>query len=245
MQLTSLYLLVAWTALALASLNVGQSEFHMGVILPRQQSRTNLQVFSGALGGTGASAITNSGDPERPFEVDGDTFVCPPPPPPNLPTYPPKPYKNAPPPQDLQVRSPGTILWQKRDYDTAANRACDNQKNACADIANNKGGNFEVGDCDQQTGESALSPWPACPAQLTHLPYLSAYTSLPCPTSLPAPLDTNAGVDWGASWVRGAALADGYLTEQCKSSASSATVKSFAAAAPVLVSSDDQFDYFC
>jgi hypothetical protein len=83
MQLTSLYLLAAWTALALASLNigssggngVGQSEFHMGVILPRQQSRTNLQVFSGALGGTGAPAITNSGDPERPFEVDGDTFV--------------------------------------------------------------------------------------------------------------------------------------------------------------------------
>ncbi|EAQ89847.1 hypothetical protein CHGG_06466 [Chaetomium globosum CBS 148.51] len=83
MQLTSLSLLAAWSALAVASLNVGssgngvgQSEFHLGVILPRQQSRTNLQVFSGALGGTGASAITNSGDPERPFEVDGDTFVC-------------------------------------------------------------------------------------------------------------------------------------------------------------------------
>ncbi|KAH6628561.1 hypothetical protein F5144DRAFT_594543 [Chaetomium tenue] len=150
MQLTSLSLLAAWSALALASLNVGgsgngvgQSEFHLGVILPRQQSRTNLQVFSGALGGTGASAITNSGDPERPFEVDGDTF---------------------------------------RDYDTAANRACDNQKNACADIANNRGGAFEVGDCDQQT-------------------------------------------------------------EQCKSSASSATIKTFGT--QVLVSSDEQFDYFC
>jgi hypothetical protein len=84
MQLLSLYLLAAWSALALASLGlddavIGQSEFRMGVILPRQQqqpSSANLQIFSGALGGAGASAITNSGDPERPFEVDGDTFVC-------------------------------------------------------------------------------------------------------------------------------------------------------------------------
>ncbi|KAH7389538.1 hypothetical protein DE146DRAFT_167566 [Phaeosphaeria sp. MPI-PUGE-AT-0046c] len=35
---------------------------------------SNLQTFDAALGGTGASAITNSGDAERPFSVDGQTF---------------------------------------------------------------------------------------------------------------------------------------------------------------------------
>lgn len=34
----------------------------------------NLQTFSSALGGFPASAITNSGNPQRPFAVDGDTF---------------------------------------------------------------------------------------------------------------------------------------------------------------------------
>jgi len=132
MHLTPLSFFTAWSvlALALASPNVdidnaviGQSEFRMGVILPRQQqqqTRTNLQTFSGALGGAGAPAISNSGDSERPFEVDGDTF---------------------------------------RDFETAASRACDNQKNTCANMANNgSGASFKVGDCDQQNGESRPQP---------------------------------------------------------------------------------------
>ncbi|KAK3330959.1 hypothetical protein B0H66DRAFT_82990 [Apodospora peruviana] len=52
-------------------------EFRMGMVVPRQAAaapKTNLQVFSGALGGVAASAITDSGDPQRPFGVDGDTF---------------------------------------------------------------------------------------------------------------------------------------------------------------------------
>lgn len=49
----------------------------MGVLLPRQQGRTSLQTFTGALGGARAAAITKSDDAERPFEVDGDTFVRP------------------------------------------------------------------------------------------------------------------------------------------------------------------------
>lgn len=82
----SFYILAAWSAATLvASLDldssIGQTEFHHnGVLAPRQQqagNRINLQAFTGALGGVRASAITNSGDPERPFEVDGDTFVCP------------------------------------------------------------------------------------------------------------------------------------------------------------------------
>ncbi|AEO54853.1 hypothetical protein MYCTH_2297954 [Thermothelomyces thermophilus ATCC 42464] len=122
MPLAALLLFTAWIVLTLASSNVdgtryGQSEFRMGVVLPRQQQqgRANLQAFSGALGGAEAPAITNSGNPERPYEVDGDTFP---------------------------------------DYDTAANRACDNQKNACADMANTKPGvGFKVSDCDRQNGE--------------------------------------------------------------------------------------------
>ncbi|KAB5559864.1 hypothetical protein GE09DRAFT_1285779 [Coniochaeta sp. 2T2.1] len=40
------------------------------------------------------------------------------------------------------------------DFKTAANRACDNQHNDCADLANNsKKGQFKVGDCDQQSEE--------------------------------------------------------------------------------------------
>jgi len=34
----------------------------------------DLQTFDQALGGTRASPITNSGDPDRPFSVDGQTF---------------------------------------------------------------------------------------------------------------------------------------------------------------------------
>ncbi|KAK8102750.1 hypothetical protein PG984_015896 [Apiospora sp. TS-2023a] len=38
------------------------------------------------------------------------------------------------------------------DFKTAANRACDNQKNDCADAANkNKNAGFKVSDCDKQS----------------------------------------------------------------------------------------------
>lgn len=40
------------------------------------------------------------------------------------------------------------------DFRSAANRACDNQKNACADMANgSKKGEFTVGECDKQNEE--------------------------------------------------------------------------------------------
>lgn len=44
----------------------------------------------------------------------------------------------------------------QNDFNTAADRSCDNQKNNCADLANNGGGSFEVGDCDRQNGKSLL-----------------------------------------------------------------------------------------
>ena len=42
-------------------------------LLPRQTA-DNLQTFTGNLGAA-AVPITNSGDPKRPFEVNGNTFV--------------------------------------------------------------------------------------------------------------------------------------------------------------------------
>ncbi|KLU83294.1 hypothetical protein MAPG_02358 [Magnaporthiopsis poae ATCC 64411] len=40
------------------------------------------------------------------------------------------------------------------DFRSAADRACDNQKNACANMANgSKKGEFSVGDCDKQNEE--------------------------------------------------------------------------------------------
>ncbi|KAF2872705.1 hypothetical protein BDV95DRAFT_606290 [Massariosphaeria phaeospora] len=36
---------------------------------------SSLQTFTAALGGTSAPPITDSGDAQRPFEVDGDTFT--------------------------------------------------------------------------------------------------------------------------------------------------------------------------
>ncbi|KAM7220993.1 hypothetical protein V8F06_003555 [Rhypophila decipiens] len=87
-------------------------EFKMGLVAPRQGGGRNLQTFTGSLGAP-PSAITETGDPKRPFGVDGSTFT---------------------------------------DFESAANRACDNQKNECAQIANNQGGNgaFSVNECDRQ-----------------------------------------------------------------------------------------------
>jgi hypothetical protein len=61
---------------------------------------SDLQTFSQALGGKPASAITNSGNTERPFSVDGNTFT---------------------------------------DFDSAAQRSCDNQFQACQNAANGNG----------------------------------------------------------------------------------------------------------
>ncbi|KAL1851044.1 hypothetical protein VTK73DRAFT_9550 [Phialemonium thermophilum] len=115
----------AVTTGAAASLDMTGSmprAFRMAV-LPRQQQASNLQAFSGALGGVSASAITQSNDPTRQFEVDGDTF---------------------------------------NDFPTAANRACDNQHNKCADLANSKKGAFTVQQCDEQSTQckAAISSAP-------------------------------------------------------------------------------------
>ncbi|KAK3334869.1 hypothetical protein B0H65DRAFT_335615 [Neurospora tetraspora] len=87
--------------------------------LPRQVSTgQELQAFFSEkpLGGASSQPIVFSGNPERPFEVEGDTFP---------------------------------------DFPTAANRVCDKQKNACAEMANDASEvkSFRVSDCDEQRGE--------------------------------------------------------------------------------------------
>ncbi|KAF2193416.1 hypothetical protein K469DRAFT_550431 [Zopfia rhizophila CBS 207.26] len=37
--------------------------------------QVNSQAFAGALGGVEATPVLDSGNPDRPFEVNGDTFV--------------------------------------------------------------------------------------------------------------------------------------------------------------------------
>ncbi|KAL2198666.1 hypothetical protein P885DRAFT_59219 [Corynascus similis CBS 632.67] len=192
MLLTTLFSFAAWIVPTFASpdidnMRVGQSEFRMGAILSRQQDQgqTNLQVFSGALGGAGAPAITNSGDPDRPFQVEGDTFP---------------------------------------DYESAANRACDNQKNACADVVNNgSGASFEVGDCDLQNGETVRAIYPI------FLFKCGRHTDISCYMEEEEKADDRVCL----------------FAEQCKSEASSAAVKAFPSSAPVLVGSDADFDFFC
>lgn len=50
-------------------------ELAFNVGLRPRQTVNNLQVFTGALGGAAAPAITQSDDPKQPFEVNGDKFV--------------------------------------------------------------------------------------------------------------------------------------------------------------------------
>ncbi|ORY07007.1 hypothetical protein BCR34DRAFT_29477 [Clohesyomyces aquaticus] len=42
---------------------------------PNINTRANLQSFTGALGGITATPVEDSGNPDRPFQVKGDTFV--------------------------------------------------------------------------------------------------------------------------------------------------------------------------
>ncbi|KFZ12896.1 hypothetical protein V502_06871 [Pseudogymnoascus sp. VKM F-4520 (FW-2644)] len=72
-----------------------------------------IQTFTDALGGAAAEPITNTDDPDRPFQVGGDTFT---------------------------------------DFKSAASRSCDDQKNACAKIANDndQSNGLKVSDCDKQ-----------------------------------------------------------------------------------------------
>ncbi|ORY67405.1 uncharacterized protein BCR38DRAFT_483022 [Pseudomassariella vexata] len=43
------------------------------------------------------------------------------------------------------------------DFQSAAQRSCDSQKNACAEVSNNEGGNFEVADCEKQNEDCKSS----------------------------------------------------------------------------------------
>ncbi|KFY19737.1 hypothetical protein V491_04254 [Pseudogymnoascus sp. VKM F-3775] len=81
--------------------------------IPRPNEDDGFITFTEALGGAAAEPITNTGDPDRPFQVGDDTF---------------------------------------NDFESASGRTCDNQKNACAKIANDgdQSSGLKVSDCDKQ-----------------------------------------------------------------------------------------------
>jgi hypothetical protein len=132
------------------------SGWRMG-LRPRQASVQNLQTFTGAVGGARASAVSRSCRNE--IESRGFLIVV----------------------TDHQLWRPRQAIrggrgylrmsfelaprsgctdehtfpdtFAQNDFPTAANRACDNQKNNCAQLANS-GAGFEVRDCDKQSGMS-------------------------------------------------------------------------------------------
>lgn len=60
--------------------------------------------------------------------------------------------QESPDPRVATVRITKLIARVQNDFQTAANRACDNQHNQCANLANSKK-QFSVNQCDQQSSE--------------------------------------------------------------------------------------------
>ncbi len=114
---------------------------------------------------------------------------------------------------DLGVSPPQT------DFESAANRACDNQHNSCADLANSKQGNFAVSDCDKQDSESFpdLPEIPSCPSPLRYSILANSGTAAACKSAATAATQTSF-TNTGTGTSSGQ---------------------------PVLVSSNAQFDFFC
>jgi len=81
---------------------------------PTTKRQSNIQTFTGALGGVAATPIEDSGNADRPFQVKGDTFV---------------------------------------NIGAAVQRSCDQQFNACANLANGGDATLSVGACSDQKSE--------------------------------------------------------------------------------------------
>lgn len=118
------------------------------LLLPRQTK--NLQTFAGALGGIKADAVSAAARTclvplPRPHALTLCVCVC---------------------VCRQVIETSGTTRPFRvagdtfPDLSTAAGRSCDNQKNACAQSANNGSKNFTVADCDSQNSELA-SPFRA------------------------------------------------------------------------------------
>jgi hypothetical protein len=172
------------------------SEFRMAMLAPRQAG-TNLQVFTGALGGVRASPIVNSGNPERPFEVDGDTFVC---------VFPPR----------ANTQLPGAESWQLLTFRSSVITRRPRTGHAI-------------------TRRMHVPTWRT--TGLVHSPSANVTSRL---------VSLRPALGWDGTDMRLWMQAEWHLcvpTERCKSAATAATVTSFSP--PVLVSSNDQFDFFC
>jgi hypothetical protein len=118
--------------------------------------------------------ITSSGNSQRPFEVNGNTFVCLPRPSPLSAPLRPTTYSTIP----IRSLVIGCTLMEyiQTDFSSAASRSCSDQHNSCADAANsNKNAGFRVGDCDTQQSMPS-SPRHSSPF---HTPLPLLYPSVP------------------------------------------------------------------
>jgi hypothetical protein len=214
--------LLASTVVAIDITHELNSGWRMG-LRPRQASVQNLQTFGSAIGGARASAVRGSHGNERskaPVRLLTISLAD---------------YQLGRSGQAIRggrgylrtcsTEGDGTVNTSsvltcpaaQNDFPTAANRACDNQKNKCAELANS-GAPFEVGDCDRQSGmsprrESGL--WNLEKALTRPLEQCKATINTAPVTSFAVAADPAAAADPVAN------------------------------AEPALVSSDAQYDFFC
>lgn len=213
----------AWAALAYSNLQDSfHNEFRLQMLHSRQPAERKVvpPFFHSALGGAGPPPITDSGNPGRPYEVNGSTFVSR------------RLFLSARP----GPTSPGAAATADNRpvaqpmFIDAAQRVCDNQHNTCAELANKHGASFSVSQCDQQSSESS----PAC-------------HSLGFPTDRPeadAPRPFSAPGECKAAAAAASNTAFSVVPES-STPATPATTTSTNSAQPVLVSSNAQYDFYC
>ncbi|KAL7621443.1 hypothetical protein AAE478_008765 [Parahypoxylon ruwenzoriense] len=113
-----------------------RGNFQMGLFGRQQPSLTNFQRFTEGMGGKLAAQIVandESDADQRPFKIVGgrsndETFLS----------------------MSISTR---LLTVEQPGFQDAVNRACDDQKNDCADLSNNGGADFKVSDCDAQNNQ--------------------------------------------------------------------------------------------
>ncbi|RHZ44622.1 uncharacterized protein CDV56_103588 [Aspergillus thermomutatus] len=140
------YLLCLWSSYALIQGVAASRHDPVGVVYeaaaaPPLGRRQDLQSFAGTLGGA-APAVTSTGDAERPYGVDGNTFT---------------------------------------DFESAAQRSCNEQFDSCQKIANtDPSASFSLQDCQNQlTSCMSVSTVQATAASINHLESASGTDSGP------------------------------------------------------------------
>ncbi|KAK0101328.1 hypothetical protein ONS95_006504 [Cadophora gregata] len=122
-------------------------------------------------------------------------------------------------------------------YEDAAVRTCNNQKNACAKVANGKDNpdNIAVGDCDDQESDCTKVAAQVNPSTIAAAAESTPKTSTSAVVAAPKASSTPAAV----------APAPVQQTSASQEAAPATTAAPVVVAQPTLHSSDEQFFYFC